>query len=93
MDKLSDTSFDNFMQEQRLYVKAKTLASKKLLVEQFKAEMKKQGLNKTDMAEKMKTSRVGIDNILNLYYNNRIDTIIKFALTLGKNITISIEDR
>ena len=83
--------FDDFMVEQGLYDEAKELAAKKLIVLELKQEMDTQKLSKSKIAEKMHTSRVAIDNILNPDYNTSIGTLERFASALGKKLVISIQ--
>jgi len=84
-------NFDDFMVEQGLYNEAKEIAAKKLIVHEFKHEMEAQKLSKSKIAEKMHTSRVAIDNILNPEYNTSIGTLERFASVLGKSISISLQ--
>jgi len=84
-------NFDDFMVEQGLYDEAKEIAAKKLIVLEFKHEMETQKLSKSKIAEKMHTSRVAIDNILNPEYNTSIGTLERFASVLGKSISISLQ--
>jgi predicted XRE-type DNA-binding protein len=83
-------NFDDFMVEQGLYDEAKELAAKKLIVLELKQEMEAQKLSKSKIAEKMHTSRVAVDNILNPNYNTSIGTLERFASVLGKKLFISI---
>jgi len=83
-------NFDDFMIEQGLYDDAKELAAKKLIVLELKQEMEAQKLSKSRIAEKMHTSRVAIDNILDPNYNTSIGTLERFASVLGKKLFISL---
>jgi len=83
-------NFDDFMIEQGLYDEAKELAAKKLIVLELKQEMEAQKLSKSRIAEKMRTSRVAIDNILDPNYNTSIGTLERFASVLGKKLFISL---
>jgi len=83
-------NFDDFMIEQGLYDEAKELAAKKLIVLELKQEMEAQKLSKSRIAEKMHTSRVAIDNILDPNYNTSIGTLERFASVLGKKLSISL---
>jgi len=83
-------NFDDFMIEQGLYGEAKELAAKKLIVLELKQEMEAQKLSKSRIAEKMHTSRVAIDNILDPNYNTSIGTLERFASVLGKKLFISL---
>ncbi len=84
-------NFDDFMTEQGLYDEAKELAAKKLIVYELKHEMEVQNLSKSKAAEKMHTSRIAIDNILNPEHNTSIGTLERFASVLGKKLIISIQ--
>ena len=83
-------NFDDFMIEQGIYDEAKELAAKKLIVLELKQEMEAQKLSKSRIAEKMHTSRVAIDNILDPNYNTSIGTLERFASVLGKKLFISL---
>jgi len=84
-------NFDDFMVEQGLYDEAKELAAKKLIVLELKQEMEAQKLSKSKIAEKMHTSRVAVDNILNPDYNTSLGTLERFASVLGKRLNISLQ--
>lgn len=82
--------FDEFMQEQGLYEEAKELASKRLLVVQLEEEMKKQHITKSAMAQRLHTSRVSVDNVLNAGHNTSLGTLERFAAALGKSVQVSL---
>jgi predicted XRE-type DNA-binding protein len=84
-------NFDDFMVEQGLYDEAKELAAKKLIAFKLKLEMDAQNLSKSNIAKKMHTSRVAIDNILDPDHNTSIGTLERFATVLGKRLVISIQ--
>ncbi|GMO36865.1 MAG: hypothetical protein Ta2B_16770 [Termitinemataceae bacterium] len=84
-------NFDDFMIEEGLFEEAEELATKKLIAFELQKEMESQKLSKSIVAKKMNTSRVAIDNILNPNYNTSIGTLERFALVLGKRITISLQ--
>lgn len=83
-------NFDDFMVEQGLYDEAKELAAKKLIVLELKQEMEAQNFSKSKAAEKMRTSRAAIDNILDPGYNTSLGTLERFASMLGKKLFISL---
>jgi predicted XRE-type DNA-binding protein len=83
--------FDDFMVEQGLYDEAKKLAAKKLVVIELKQEMEAQKLSKSEIAKRMHTSRVAVDNILDPDYNTSIGTLERFASVLGKKLVISVQ--
>ena len=83
-------NFDDFLKEQGIYDEVNELAAKKLITYQLMQAMKEQNLTKSSVAKKMKTSRVAVDNILDPTFNTSIDSLERFALVLGKKLTISL---
>lgn len=83
-------NFDEFMQEQGLYDEAKELAAKRIIVLQISEEMKRQRITKSEIAKRMNTSRLSVDNVLDANHNTSISTLERFAAALGKKIQISL---
>ena len=90
MNEVLGQDFSEFMKEDGLYEEAIELATKKVIAAQLKAEMEKQNLTKTAVAERMHTTRSAVDNALNPAYNTSISTVERFARALGKRISISL---
>ncbi len=90
MNEVLGQDFSEFMKEDGLYEEAIELATKKVIAAQLKAEMEKQNLTKTAIAERMHTTRSAVDNALNPAYNTSISTVERFARALGKRISISL---
>lgn len=85
--------FDDFLQEEGIYEQVQLNALKKTLAHQIKTMMYEQGIRKTEMASRMKTSRSSLERLLNEEsYNVTIATISKAAAVLGKRIELSIVD-
>jgi predicted XRE-type DNA-binding protein len=84
-------NFDDFLIEQEIYDEVKDLAAKKLIALQLQQELEAQNLSKSQMAKKMGTSRIAIDNILNPSYNTSIGSLERFAALLGKKIFITLQ--
>jgi predicted XRE-type DNA-binding protein len=85
------SNFDDFLSEQGLLTEVEATAIKELIAYQIEQEMNKQGLTKTEMAKKMKTSRSSLDRLLdsqNISVN--LQTITKAASTLGKKIKFEL---
>ena len=80
-------NFSDFMKEQDLYEETQELATKKLIAAQLKAEMEKQKLSKTTIAQRMHTTRTAVDNALNPAFNTSLSTIERFARALGKTVS------
>ena len=57
----------------------------------MKKEMNAVGITKTEMAERMGTSRAAVDRLLNPYNNAvTLSTLVKAANVLGKKLVIRI---
>ncbi len=86
-------SFDDFLQEEGIYEQVQLNALKKTLAHQIKTMMEEQGLRKTQMATRMKTSRSALERLLNEQAHNvTISTISKAAAVLGKRIEMELVD-
>jgi len=86
-------SFEDFLQEEGIYEEVQLNALKKTLAHQIKTMMNEQGIRKTEMATRMKTSRSSLERLLNEEsYNVTIATISKAASILGKRIEMSLVD-
>ncbi|WP_307771444.1 XRE family transcriptional regulator [uncultured Treponema sp.] len=80
--------FSDFMKEQGLYEEAQELATKKVIAAQLQAEMEKQKLSKSAVAQRMNTTRTAVDNALNPAFNTSLSTIERFARALGKRVSV-----
>ncbi|HSR52746.1 MAG TPA: Fis family transcriptional regulator [Acidobacteriota bacterium] len=58
------SSFDDFLAEEGILEECEEHAIKRILADQVKAAMKKEGLSKTAMAARMETSRRALDRLL-----------------------------
>jgi antitoxin HicB len=86
-------SFDDFLKEEGIYEEVQLNALKKTLAHQIKSMMHEQGIRKTEMATRMKTSRSSLERLLNEESCNvTITTISKAASVLGKRIELSLVD-
>ena len=86
-------SFDDFLREDDIYEKVQLNALKKTLAHQIKTMMHQQGIRKTEMASRMRTSRSSLDRLLSEESSNvTINTISKAAFVLGKRIEFSLVD-
>ena len=79
------SSFDDFLKEENIAVEVKNEAIKRLISYNLLDEMKKQNINKTEMAKRMSTSRAALDRLLNPYNDSvTLATLTKAANVLGK---------
>lgn len=58
------SSFDNFLKELSTYEETTEQAVKRVLAYQLKTAMKESGLNKVEMAKRLKTSRSQLNRLL-----------------------------
>jgi antitoxin HicB len=86
-------SFDDFLQEEGIYEEVQLNALKKAIAHQIRTMMHEQGIRKTEMAKRMKTSRSSLERLLSEESENvTIATISKAAAILGKRIELSLVD-
>jgi DNA-binding Xre family transcriptional regulator len=83
------SNFDDFLREEQLLNAVETAAVKRVIAFQIQREMKRRKLTKTAMAGRMKTSRAGLERLLDP--NNRsvtLSTLERAASVLGKKLRI-----
>ena len=81
------SSFDSFLEEENIANEVRNEAIKRLISYNLLDEMKRQNINKTEMAKKMSTSRAALDRLLNPYNDSvTLATLTKAANVLGKKI-------
>ncbi|MGI5090933.1 helix-turn-helix domain-containing protein [Treponema socranskii] len=86
------SSFDSFLEEDNIAVEVKNEAVKRLISYNLLDEMKKQNINKTEMANKMNTSRAALDRLLNPYNDSvTLSTLTKAANILGKKLVLQLQ--
>lgn len=85
------SSFDSFLEEEGIKEEIENTAIKKIISLGMKKEMNAVGITKTEMAERMGTSRAAVDRLLNPYNNAvTLSTLVKAANVLGKKLVIRI---
>ena len=84
---------DQFLQEYGIYEEVQLVALKKTLSHQIKMLMSKENIKKSELAQKMGTSRSSLERLLREESSNvTLNTINKAALVLGKRVDISLVD-
>lgn len=84
--------FDDFLKEEGIFEEVQARALKRALSEQLEDSMQTAKLTKIDMAKKMATSRSQLDRVLDPdNVSVQLDTLIKAARALGKEIEIKIK--
>ena len=85
------SSFDEFLQEEKLYAECTATAIKRVLARQLTEEMKRQNLTKTEMAKQMQTSRAQLDRLLDPEKTGvSLETITRAATVVGRQLRIEL---
>ena len=89
----SGSNFDDFLKEEGIYEDVHAKALKRALTEQLEESMHAARLTKLKMARKMATSRSQLDRVLDpANVSVQLDTLVKAAHALGKEIEISLKN-
>jgi DNA-binding Xre family transcriptional regulator len=83
------SNLDDFLREEELLNTVEATAVKRVLAFQIELEMKRRKLTKTEMANRMKTSRTGLERLLDP--TNRsvtLSTLERAASALGKKLRL-----
>ena len=83
------SNFDDFMQEEQLLHTVEAAAVKRVIAFQIAREMKRRKLTKTEMANRMKTSRAGVERLLDPANSSvTLSTLERAASALGKRLRL-----
>ena len=83
---------DDVLKEEGIFEEVQAKALKRALAEQLEESMQAAKLTKLDMARKMATSRSQLDRVLDPgNVSVQLDTLIKAAHALGKEIEIKMK--
>ncbi len=84
------STLDDFLKEEGIHDIAKVEATMRVIVWQIAEEMRRQGITKTQMAERMKTSRAQIDRMLKAKGNVTIETLQRAAALVGRELRLEL---
>jgi len=88
--KYAGSNFDDFLSEENILEEVEAVAIKRVIAFELEQEMKKQNLTKSELAEKMKTSRTAINRLLDPDNTSiSLKTMEKIARALGKKLRVS----
>ena len=88
---VSEETFDDFLASQGMLESTEDQAIKELISAQIAEAMEKQGLTKTAMAERMKTSRRQLDRLLDPATPSvTLDTLRRAAKAVGRKLRIEL---
>jgi hypothetical protein len=87
------SSLDEFLAEEGILEACEEQAIKELLAEQIARTMQEQGLTRTAMAARMRTSRAALNRLLDPTNPSvTLQTLQKAALVLGKRLRLELVD-
>jgi antitoxin HicB len=89
--RVSDETFDEFLAEQRMLGTREERAIKEIIAEQLAEAMKAQGIIKSAMAERMKTSRRQLDRLLDPATPSvTLETLRRAANAVGRTLRVEL---
>ena len=85
-------TFDEFLAKEGLLAESEDAAVKEIIADQIKVAMDKQGLSKTAMAARMKTSRRQLDRLLDPDNPSvTLATLRRAAAAVGRRLRVGLE--
>ena len=85
-------TFDDFLADQGLLEESEDAAVKQIVADQVKAAMQSEGLTKTAMAARMKSSRRQLDRLLDPTNGSvTLSTLRRAASAVGRSLSITLE--
>src|SRR5436309_13112240 len=89
--RVSEETFDEFLAEQEMLGTCEERAIKEIIAEQLAEAMKAQGITKSAMAERMKTSRRQLDRLLDPATPSvTLDTLRRAANAVGRTLRVEL---
>lgn len=88
-EKYLGSEFDDFLAEEGVLAEAEAVAIKRVIAYQVAQLMEEQNLTKTEMAERMKTSRAALNRLLDPANKSvTLQTLESAALALEKRLRV-----
>ncbi len=92
MGKHIGSTLDDFLDEEGLLAEAEAVAVKRVIAYQLGEVMKSQGLSKTELARRMKTSRASLERLLDPENASvTLLTLERAAQALGMRVKIELD--
>jgi hypothetical protein len=89
--RVSEETFDEFLAEQGMLGTCEERAIKEIIAEQLAEAMKAQGISKSVMAERMKTSRRQLDRLLDPATPSvTLETLRRAANAVGRTLRVEL---
>ena len=84
-------SFDDFLKQEGIYEEVTARAIKRVIARQLGALMQDQGLTKSSLARRMKTSRAQLDRLLDPENEAvTLGTLTRAAQAVGRNLRMEL---
>jgi antitoxin HicB len=88
---ISEETFDEFLAGQGILEACEDHAIKEIIAEQLAAAMREQGITKSEMAARMKTSRRQLDRLLDPSVPSvTLDTLRRAATAVGRTLRVEL---
>ena len=85
------SEFDSWLREEGIYEQATAGAIKRVLARQIEAAMQEHGLSKTEMAQRMDTSRAALNRLLDPSNESvTLATLHKAATAVGREVRLEL---
>jgi antitoxin HicB len=85
------SSFDEFLRDEGIYEEVTARAIKRVIARQLDALMQNQGLTKSSLAKRMKTSRAQLDRLLDPDNESvTLDTLTRAAQAVGRQLRMEL---
>jgi hypothetical protein len=84
------STLENFLDEEGIREAAKVEAITRVVAWQLAEEMKRRGISKARLAQRMHTSRAQVDRILNAKGNITIETLQRAAALVGRELRVEL---
>lgn len=85
------SSFDDYLKQENLYEEVTARAIKRVIARQLDALMQDQGLTKSSLAKRMKTSRAQLDRLLDPDNESvTLATLTRAAQAVGRNLRMEL---
>lgn len=84
------STLDDFLHEEGISEAAKIEAVTRVVSWQIAEEMRRKGITKTEMAERMHTSRAQVNRILRAKGNVTIETLQRAAALIGRKLRLEL---
>ena len=85
------SSFEDFLKDEGIHEEATAHAIKRVLAWQIEQAMTEQGITKSAMAKRMKTSRAQLDRLLDPENDKvQLDTVQRAAAAVGRTLHLGL---